>query len=409
MEYRNRFISNKLMRYLQYFPVIVLTGARQVGKSTLLEQLLGESHRIIVFDPVIDVANARSDPELFFKNNPGPLILDEIQYAPELVPVIKRLVDKDRIPGKYVLTGSQQWGVLDTISESLAGRAILLNLMGFNIPEIADSDISPRWLEKYLKGSSKEAQVHYSLPYTLPEQLYRGQLPEAQDLPLDIVSGFLNSCIRTYIERDVRMMAEVSDLQLFGKFFRLCGALSAQEVNYTHLGRDIGMTPQTAKRWLAILRATFQWIEIPAYSGNTVKRVSGKPKGYLSDTGLHCNALYLSGPEAIPSHPQWGSIVETFIVLDILKTLSHLGTEAGVYHWRSHGGAELDLILEQDGIFFPIEIKSTTRPSKRDALGIKAFRETYPKLRIGEGVVIHLGEENFRLAKGVLAISYTCI
>ena len=204
-------------------------------------------------------------------------------------------------------------------------------------------------------------------------------------------------------------MAEVSDLQLFGRFFRLCGALSAQEVNYNQVGRDIGVTPQTAKRQLDILRLTFQWIEVPPYSGNTVKRISGKPKGYLSDTGLLCGSLFLSSPEAVPSHPRWGSIVETFIVLDILKTLSHLNTEPGVYHWRSHGGAEVDLILEQNGTLFPIEVKSTYRPTKKDALGIKSFRDTYKNVRTGEGIVIHLGPDNFRIAEGVTAISYTCL
>ena len=144
-------------------------------------------------------------------------------------------------------------------------------------------------------------------------------------------------------------MAEVSDLQLFGRFFRLCGALSAQEVNYNQVGRDIGVTPQTAKRRFDILRLTFQWIEVPPYSGNTVKRVSGKPKGYLSDTGLLCGSLFLSSPEVVPSHPRWGSIVETFIVLDILKTLSHLNTEPGVYHWRSHGGRKLTLFWSGTG------------------------------------------------------------
>ena len=409
MIYRNRFITSKIQKYLQYFPVVVLTGARQVGKSTLLEHLLGKTHKIIVFDPVMDIENARNEPELFFQNHPGPLVLDEIQYAPELIPVIKRLADKEKIPGKYVLTGSQQWGVLKTISESLAGRAVLLNLMGYNVPESASSSVKTRWIEEViLTGRITELpKKKFILPTALPEHLYRGQLPGIQELPIEVVPGYLDSYIRTYVERDVRLMAEISDLHMFGRFFRLCGALSAQEINYNQLGRDIGVTPQTAKRWIDILRMTFQWIELPAYSGNTIKRVSSKPKGYFPDTGLLCNSLFLSTPDALPSHPQWGSLIETFVVMDIIKTLTTLQSGVGMYHWRSHGGAEVDLILEQNGVFIPIEVKSTTRPSKKDTLGIQAFRETYPHLNIGDGIVVHLGTDNYKLSEKVTAIVYS--
>ncbi len=407
MKYRYRLLTKKLENYMNYFPVVVITGARQVGKSTLLSHLLSETYDTIVFDPVLDIENARSEPELFFQNHPGPLVLDEIQYAPELIPVIKRLVDKDRSPGAYILTGSQQWGVLRSISESLAGRAVLLNLMGYQLPEIVDEHVENRWLEKLLiHGELEVPHKQFDLIYPLKEHLFRGQLPGVQDIPLGVVPGYLDSYIRTYIERDVRLMAEISDLQLFGRFYRLCGALSAQEINFNQLGRDIGVTPQTAKRWLDILRMTFQWIEIPAYSGNTIKRISGKPKGYFSDTGLLCNSLFISTPDALPSHPQWGSLIESFIALDILKTLSIMSSGTGVYHWRSHGGAEVDLILEQNGVFFPIEIKSTTRPSKKDTLGIRSFMNSYPNLRVGEGMVIHLGESNFKLTDTVTAISY---
>ncbi len=409
MIYRNRFITDKIQRYLQYFPVVVLTGARQVGKSTLLKHLLGETHEVVVFDPVMDIENARKEPELFFQNHTGPLVLDEIQYAPELVPVIKRLVDEEKEPGKYVITGSQQWGVLQTISESLAGRAVLLHLMGYHLPEASSAPIQERWIEGVIHRGriDKLPQKRFSLPTTLLNQLYRGQLPGVQELPIDVVPGYLDSYIRTYIERDVRLMAEISDMQMFGRFFRLCGALSAQEINFNQLGRDIGVTPQTAKRWIDILRMTFQWIELPAYSGNTIKRVSGRPKGFFPDTGLLCNSLFLSTPEALPSHPQWGSIIETYIVLDIIKTLTTMQPGAGIYHWRSHGGAEVDMVLEQNGVFIPIEIKSTTRPSRKDTLGIRAFRDTYPHLEIGDGIVVHLGTNNYKLSDNETAIAYS--
>ncbi len=408
MEYQYRFISEKLLRYIDHFPVLVLTGARQVGKSTLLKKLLGDRYEIVVFDPVSDVENARSEPEIFFKNHTGPLILDEIQYAPELIPVIKRLVDENHQPGKFILTGSQQWGMMNNISESLAGRAVLLTLMGFHLSECAGESQGKRWPERLIDGEIKELLLSSSLhlPYSLSEHIYRGQMPAIQKLPLDMIPAYLNSYLATYIERDVRLMAEISDYQQFGRFFRLCGALSSQEVNYSQLGRDIGMAAQTSRRWLDILKATFQWVEIPAYSGNTLKRISGKPKGFMTDTGMLAQSLYISTPQALVSHPSWGSIVETLVVTDILKTFTTMSSPPAVYHWRSHNGAEVDLLLEQDGKFFPIEIKSTSRPGKKDLRGIRAFRDTYQNLNIQPGVVIHLGDKNLRLSDDALGLSY---
>ncbi len=408
MNYKYRFITGKLHKYLAHFPVAIITGARQVGKTTLLKEVLASSHELIVFDPVIDVENAAREPELFFKNHPGPLVLDEIQYVPQLIPVIKRIVDLEKSPGKFVLTGSQQWGVMKNIAESLAGRAIISNLAGFSLSEICNTQEKKNWIQNIFDpgGIPAEEQRFFRPPFPLMEHIFRGQLPEAQDLPQDLISDFLESYISTYIERDIRLQADISDLQLFNRFYRLCGALSAREMNYSQLGRDIDISPQTAKRWIDILKSTFQWLEIPAYSGSTVKRVSGKPKGYLSDTGLAARSLYISSPRALASHPNWGNLAETLAVTDLLKEISFMESSPGIYHWRSHSGAEVDLILERDGIFFPIEIKATSRPGRKDTLGIKAFRETYPNITISTGVVIHFGDSNLRLSEQDIGISY---
>ena len=411
MKYRTRALEEKVALYSSHFPILVLTGARQVGKTTLIQHLFAESHTTIVFDPLIDVGNARSEPELFFKNNPGPLILDEIQYAPQLVPVLKRLVDKDHTPGTYILSGSQQWGILNSISESLAGRAVIINLMSFNLDEISSLPPRTRWLEHVLREGRVESLPEAVDPLQDPllTYLYKGQLPGVQELPLEVVPAFLDSYVQTYIERDVRLMADISDLALFAQFFRLCGTLSAQEINYSQLGRDIGLTPQTTKRWLEILKQSFQWIELPPYSGNVLKRISGKNKGYFTDTGLLCHSLFLSTPSALPSHPRWGSAVETLVVMEILKIISTIQTPVGIYHWRSHGGGEVDMLLEQNGVYIPIEVKSTARPSKKDTRGIRAFRETYPHLTIGDGIIVHLGDESGYLTDTDIAVPFTSL
>ncbi len=391
--YKPRSLSGRVDRLVGHFPVVVVSGARQVGKSTLLRHLF-PARDMVVFDPVKDVGGARQDPDLFLDNHPAPVILDEIQYAPELVPAIKRRVDRDRRPGSYILTGSQQWSVLRSVSESLAGRAVFATLEGFSLAEIAGAAGGASWLGRWLAGPD-EVVAHPPVQRvggrTLNEQLWRGWLPEADRLPIDLLPDFHAAYLRTYLERDVRLLAEVADWQQFGRFIQLLAAMNACEVNHSQLGRDIGVTPQTARRWLALLQATFQWWEVPAYSGNALKRISGKPKGYLADTGLACHLLQLSSPSSLGGHPQTGALFESAVLAEIRKLSALEATPPALYHWRSHGGAEVDLLLERDGRFHPVEIKLTTSPARKDARGIEAFRKTYPGLNIAPGLVITPG------------------
>jgi len=272
MRYKPRILADQLKRMIQRFPVVVVSGARQVDKSTLLQRTLPDWDSV-VFDPATDVGNARQDPDLFLDNHPPPVVLDEIQFAPELVAAIKRRVDRKRKPGQYVLTGSQQWSVRKSASESLAGRAVFLDLEGFSLAEIAEATTAKHWLRRYLDDpdgfvAGLPAGIErIKLPRTVYEQLWWGFLPEADALEADWIGEFYRAYLRTYIERDVRLLSDVGDWQQLGRFARLTAALTAQEVNYSQLGREIGVTPQTAQRWLAMLRATFQWFEVPAYHG----------------------------------------------------------------------------------------------------------------------------------------------
>ncbi len=398
--YIHRQLTSRLLRLVEHFPVVVVSGARQVGKSTLLREALGPSWPTVVFDPVVDVENARRDPELFLANRPPPVILDEIQYAPELVPAIKRLVDRDRRPGRYVITGSQQWGVMRSLAESLAGRAVFLDLEGFSLQEKAVDASSEPWLPAWLHtGEQILAQDprRLALARTLWETLWRGSLPDAWLLPLDLVPDLHRAYQRTYMERDVRLMAEISDWQLFGRFLRLCGALTAQEVNASQLGREIGLSPSTARRWLDISKATWQWYELPAYTGNTIKRVSSRPKGFLADTGLACHAQSIPSPHAIGGHPSQGALFETAVVAELRKQCALMSPQPAMYHWRSHRGAEVDVVLDYNGVLHPIEIKLKSRPSRRDTTGITAFRKTHAHRDIGPGLVVCPCEAPIRL------------
>jgi uncharacterized protein len=186
----------------------------------------------------------------------------------------------------------------------------------------------------------------------------------------------------------VRLLANISDFQLFGRFLRLLAALTGQEINHSQLGRELGLSPKTTAKWLEILIATFQWFEVPPYSGNTLKRISGKPKGYIADTGLACTSQAISTPSAIGSHPNLGALFETAVVGEIKKQISILSPRPNLYHWRSHGGGEVDLILERDAVYYPIEIKAKSNPSRKDTTGISSFRKTYPDLKIEKGLVL---------------------
>ena len=207
--YKNRLITERLKTLVQHFPCVILSGARQVGKSTLLKHLFSDTHDFVVFDPVMDIQNARQDPDLFLRNHPGPLILDEIQYAPELIPAIKRSIDINRSPGRFIITGSQQWQVMQHAAESLAGRAVFLDLEGFSLSELSHSEENSQthWLIEWLKNPDallKKKSIRLPLEHTPAEILWRGFLPEATLLPLETISDYYFSYQRTYIERGVR-------------------------------------------------------------------------------------------------------------------------------------------------------------------------------------------------------------
>jgi hypothetical protein len=412
MRYLDRALGARLLRLTTSFPIVVVSGARQVGKTTLVRHVLGD-WEVVTLDPAIDIANARSEPDLFLSNFPPPLVLDEIQYAPELVAALKRRVDADRAPGQYVLTGSQQWQVLRSARESLAGRAVFLDLEGFSLHELGGRANTRSWLIDYLESprefTERSSSGHISrLPVerTLSEQLWRGFLPEAQEIELELVGDLLEAYFRTYVERDIRTLADVSDWQQFGRFTQLLAALTGQEINRSQLGRELGMTPQTATRWRDMLTATFQWQEMPPYSGNAIKRISKRAKGHISDTGLACYLQRVSSPQALAGHPLFGALFETAVVAEVRKLVAAASAHANLYHWRTHGGAEVDLVLERDGTLFPIEIKLTARPSASDAGGITAFRRAYPAASIAPGLVLCACERPLMLTKDDLALPW---
>lgn len=408
MIYKKRLLEAKVSLLSANFPVVVLTGARQVGKSTLLKHLFPEVKNV-TFDPIIDIGNARQDPELFLDHYQPPIILDEIQYSPELLSVIKRRVDLNNAPGQYWVTGSQNLSMLKNVSESLAGRAGLQTLFPMNISERYDS--ASAWFIRFQKKpreflSTPCQRITTQSKNSLAAIIWEGGYPGLIRINNELHTDMLESYLRTYIERDIRLLSDVSDLQDFSRFVQLLANLTAQEVNYSQLGRDIGISPQTAQRWLNILKSTYQWIELPAYSGNTLKRISLKGKGYFIDTGMAAHLMHISSPETLLGHPKLGALFETLVVNDILRQLPLLSGKPAIYHWRSYAGAEVDMILELDNLFYLVEVKCKTRPTKADTQGIKAFKATYPNLHYAPAIVICSVDQITPLGEDCFAVPF---
>ncbi|MFH1811868.1 MAG: DUF4143 domain-containing protein [Pseudomonadota bacterium] len=238
----------------------------------------------------------------------------------------------------------------------------------------------------------------------LYERLFRGGFPGLQAFRTDETPAWFDSYIRTYIERDVRTLRDFNDPHQFSRFFRLLAALTAQEINASQLGREIGVTPRTAAQWLQTLIGSYMVVTLDAFSGNTLKRISGRPKVHLVDSGLCCHLLSISSPRAVQDHPRTGNLFESHVVLELLKQAAALAVKPVCWHWRTSAGAEVDLLLERDGVYFPVEIKLSSRPSTRDLSGIRSFIDTYPGLRVAAAIVVHGGDELFLVDERTVAV-----
>ncbi len=408
--YQHRHIEEKLKALVAFFKVILLTGARQVGKSTLLETLFPDYPRF-VFDPLEDLWRAREDPALFLSSHPPPIILDEIQYSPQILPGIKRLCDQRDDKGLYFLTGSQNFSLMKNVAESMSGRVVLLELSGMT-PFEHQNQLKNHWLN-VLVETPLALQARFQAPLSLPCNLYelilKGGFPEAWVLPQIHLRDFYQSYFSTYIERDVRLQEDLKNLTDFIRFTRLAAALSSQEIHYQQLGREIGIHVETAQKWLTVLEKSYQWQALPPFHRNTIKRISKKPKGHFGDTGLACSLLGIHTPEVLSGHPMLGHLFETY-VFNLVRALNQsLDYPGELFHFRSHGGAEVDLLLSQGNRFFPMEVKCKTQLSRHDARGIHAFIETYPDLDVPLGLILYPGERCFYVTEKVLALPYLAL
>jgi hypothetical protein len=231
-------------------------------------------------------------------------------------------------------------------------------------------------------------------------------MPGLLDIPDHLTTTYLDSYQRTYVERDVRTASAISSLQLFGRFLGLLAALTSQEINHSQLGRELGIDRKTAAAWTDVATATFQWHQVPPYSTNALKRIAGKPKGYLTDTGFACALQRISSSDVLGQHPLTGALFETHVFLEILKLTSAWRVRPALHHFRAYSGGEVDLLLELDGVLYPIESKMTTQPSRSHCSGFDSLRRTFPKANIGTALIVCAVEHPRRVREDVIAVPW---
>ena len=386
-----------------HFPVMLVTGARQVGKTTFLRAIAEDERTYVSLDDPRNVELARTDPALFMQRFPGPVLVDEIQYAPELLPYIKLAVDQENEPGRFWLTGSQQFHLMRDVSESLAGRVGVVQLLGLSRREQdGDADDHGPFLPTPESLTERFADAQ---PLPLPElyrRTWRGAYPAlTRDPELDR-DLYFSSYVQTYLQRDVRDLARVGDENAFLRFIRACAARTAQLLNLAALARDADVAPNTAKHWLSVLGASGIVHLLQPYHTNVTKRLVKAPKLYFLDTGLCSWLTGWSSPEALEAGAASGAMLETWILVEILKSWWHRGKEAPFYYYRDKDKKEIDLLIIRDQAIHPLEFEKTASPG-RDA--VRSF-ETLARLDrpIGPGGVVCLAESSLPLTENAVSI-----
>lgn len=366
MKTLKRHLSPWLEKAAQQYPVVALTGPRQSGKTTLVKAIFPK-HEYVNLESPETRDFAQSDPKGFLGQFDRPVIIDEAQRVGDLFSYVQTIVDESQKPGQFILTGSQNFLLLDQVSQSLAGRCAILHLLPFSRPELAGEKMMD--IEK-VGGPVRRRPGSDG---DLFEMLHTGGYPRIHDLHLD-PQDWLRNYYRTYIERDVRSILNVGDLDAFGRFMGLCAGRVGQLLDLTSLGNDCGISHTTARRWLSVLETSFLVKLLQPHHRNFSKRLIKSPKLYFLDTGLLCYLLRIRTPDDLRLHASRGGIFESWILSETIKNFVHRGQEPDIYFWRDSSGHEVDLVIETGNVLTAVEIKSGQTFTKDFLAGLKYWR-----------------------------------
>lgn len=402
MKYYKRLAENAIKKQEKMFKTILVTGARQVGKTTLLKNMNPNMNYITLDDMILN-QSAVEEPELFLKANKPPIIIDEIQYAPNLLRYIKMVVDNSEKKSLYYLTGSQQFHLMKDVSESLAGRVGILNLLGLSLREIKEIEFNEPFLptEEYLSKRKKHVkEISYNEIWNI---IHKGSMPALYQEESD-VDMFYAMYVSTYIERDVRSLTQVGDTLSFLKFMTALASRIGQLLNLNSIANEVGITIPTAQRWLSILVASNIVYVLEPYYNNIMKRAVKTPKVYFLDTGLAAYLTKWKTSEVLESGTMAGNFFENYVIVEIIKSYYNTGElRPPVYFYRDKEKREIDLIIEENGKLYPIEIKKTANPSKDM---IENFKVLETVSQVQEGAIICMYDKIINLDEKNKVIPY---
>ena len=379
-----RAVEPRLHRSAKTRPVVVLTGARQTGKTSTFRRLF-PTYAFVSLDLPAEAEQAEKEPATFLQRHPPPVLIDEVQYAPGLFRHLKVAVDAHRTRnGQFLLTGSQKFTLMMNVSESLAGRADIVELETLSL-----------------------AEIQAALPQTGVETaVARGGFPELYANPDIDAVAFYNSYLATYLERDVRSLTNVGSLRDFERFLRACALRSANLLNKADLARDVGIAPSTANHWLSMLEASGQIVLLEPWFSNRTKSIVKSPKLYLADTGLLCALLNIRSEDALRQSPAVGAVWETFVFAQLRDRERRAGRTGSLFFWRDRT-REVDFVVDAGGRLELFEAKWTELPDAGDAVNLDFVRNVVGKSRVASGAVVCRASNGFPLANGFRALPVT--
>ena len=382
--YIHRALESVVLRASEHFPVVMVTGPRQVGKTTMLEKLSTDERKYVSLDSPLIRELAKSDPELFLQRYSPPVLIDEIQYAPELLPFIKIHVDTHKRKGDFWLTGSQMFHMMKNVSESLAGRVAVLQMHGLSNAEIVGVKSEPFTTDSVELMNRLRTHRRQDL-VAVYERIFKGSQPAAYvgDFDRDI---YFDSYVGTYLQRDIKDLTQVGDELAFLRFLSACAARTSQMVNYADLAKDVGISAPTAKQWLSILVSTGIIVLVEPYFNNTLKRMIKAPNMYFMDTGLCAYLTRWDSAATLEVSAMSGAFFETYVISEIMKSFLNEGKRSPIFYYRDTDGKEIDLLIEQNDTLYPIEIKKSANPGKDAARHFGVLKKTGKQ--IGAGAVV---------------------